>query len=67
MEELGIPKSRRRALRHQAKHFLLPYYSETKHLRFVEALEPLVFVLSKMTSRLSLEHPMRIVDTMRLP
>ena len=36
MDELRIPKNRRRALRHRAKQYKLLSHAETQHLRFVE-------------------------------
>ena len=31
-----VPRNRRRALRHMAKSFRLPYHSESRHLRYIE-------------------------------
>ena len=36
MEEMKVPKNRRRAVRYKAKSFRLPSHSERKHLRYIE-------------------------------
>ena len=36
MDELGVSRNRRRALRHRAKSFLLPSHADTQYLLYVE-------------------------------